>query len=205
MLKSIKCFLDANVIANWIIFKKALEIMINEEEKNDFLLRRKKDNSDAFYSYKLLNKLRIDNIKNVNFITSSLAISEAISVINEKICMDKMYEQNIPFKYWFKYKPKFELKPNEVIELYNQIIGFKSIFIPYKKIKLVEKEKTNITVRIISLHKETHDSFLVSQAITNKANHFITTDSRLIQNLKDKINNIKIMKPETFFLKYIKR
>jgi len=191
------CFLDSSVMADWLIFDLALKSKKNSEEKKKLKDRRLKDNPELVYSFDLLSSILLTQPEDFSFLTSSLAISEVISVIHDKFCIDMLYEQGIPLKYWFKQRENFILPKEEIETLIEEILFFYKTFIG-KIIFLAENQDLPNTLEIITFHKETHDSFLISQAIKSKSEYFISKDGRLIEHLKD-YKKIKVCRPQHFF------
>ena len=177
-------FIDANVIANWLL----VTLDINDhEDSGKYFKDIKKEYSKAYYSYLLLKSIYDNKTNNhhLHFFTSSLAVSEVISVIHEKYLLDYLYKKGVSFKYWSKYKNKIPLnkKDLDLISL-NIIKNFYIVFVP-KIIKLSNDTILQHTIDLIINKKcETPDAFLVSQSITNKCDYFITEDGILKKNLK---------------------
>jgi len=191
------CFLDASVMADWLILNLALNAKKTSREKLELKKKRLEDNPELVYSFELLTSTRLWQPEEFIFLTSSLAISEVISVIHDKFCIDILYEQGIPLKYWYKQRQDFILPKEEIQTLIKEILFFYKTFIG-ETIFLAENQNLSNTLEIITLHKETNDSFLISQAIQSKAAYFITKDNRLKEHLKN-YKKIKICKPKYFF------
>lgn len=182
-------FIDANVIANWLLVN--LDIR-NHKNRVEYFEKIKKSYSKAYYSYLLLKSIyeNKDKPHNLSFFTSSLAISEVAAVIHEKYLLDVMYSEGISFKYFFKYKDDIELNEDDLKLISVNLENFYKTFIP-GSITLSDTPILQHTIDLITNKKcETYDAFLVSQCVCNKSEYFVTED----KPLRDKLKNHKNLK-----------
>lgn len=182
-------FIDANVIANWLL----VHLDLNKNKNHVAYFKEIKQNyPKAYYSYLLLDSIyhNKDNGHEFNFYTSRFAVSEVVSVIHEKYLLDYMYQKGISFKYWFKYKDKIALNKENLSLISTNIIRFHIKFIPHC-LKLADDTILQHTIDLIINKKcETPDAFLVSQCLHKECVYFATEDGPL----KDKLKSIKNLK-----------
>jgi len=88
-----KVFIDANVIANWILIGSSIDRL--EELRNDKILNER---FRAFsYSYVLIEALKEENTYEA--VTSTLALGEVYHVLYNEVLSLKMYRSGIPLLY----------------------------------------------------------------------------------------------------------
>ncbi len=204
MVEIVNCFIDSNVIADWIIIKNTRASILIPEEENIFIKNLEKDNPRAFYSYSIIQNILLREFATPKFYTSHLAMSEVTSVIFEKLLMDEMFREKMPFKYWDWYKHKIKL-PKEVLQLIAQeIIRFYLLFIvkrTSRKRRIYPCKEPIIqgTIELITKYScRVQDAYLVCQAFSNKCKFFVTSDGRLSESLKE-YSKVKIMTPQHFY------
>ncbi len=176
----------------------ALDSMESDEERKDLIKKRKQDNPQLYYAHNILQEIKSKKDSNFIFLTSNLVIAEVISVIHDKLCVDIMYKSGMPLKYWYKYRYDFNLSEEDMTNLMQEMTSFYEEFINKEKIILIGSLGLKYIFDIISKHKETHDSFLISQAIEEESKYFISKDTRLKRNLKD-YKKISICNPKHFY------
>jgi len=190
-------FIDSCIFADWLILKLSLEDYKTKKEKQDFLKEARKNNSNAYYSYKIFEK--IGKMKSFIFHTSTLALSEVVSVIHEKYLLDLLYAKHIPFKYLMTYKYKVNLPKNVLQELSHEIIKIYLLYIKKKKIKLADDLIIQEVISLITKNIETHDAYLTSQAKFANCNFFVTKDQRLRSLLRKLKNGVEPISPNKFY------
>lgn len=193
------CFLDTNIITDWIIINEELQKIEGTEKRIGYLKNFKNIREEALYSYLLIETIKTnDSILDLNFVTSNLAMAEMITVTYERYIAEDLFKMLLPMRYLSLIKRKYN---NEhVLKLHTENIRrfFKS-FIKTQKIKLVEKVDTEKIMTTITKCKiDTYDSFLICQAIENSCVYFISNDERIKTKKKP---DIKIVKSIYFFNK----
>ena len=184
---TITAFIDANVIADWILLRN--------------LSRRRVDVDSAYTrsmpvkryeriksSYCLIEKLvKGAGEKRLRFITSQLAVNEVFYVLYDDVCSVKMYIEGIPTVMWPRFRDSIRLTEEEADELYRSILeSFDEVF-GGKQIEIVEDE-ANFEVfgfLVLRLGLRTHDATLMTTAILNKSDYFITRDRRILELSKE--------------------
>lgn len=110
-----KIFLDANVIANWILIKTASKSNLNI--KDDKLLRDRL--KGISYSHTLVEAIK--ELKEYKTLVSPLVIGEIYHVIYNEILALKMYRLGIPLTLWSKLRSKHKLKEEEKFAIWETI------------------------------------------------------------------------------------
>lgn len=192
-------FLDANVIADWILIKNFTNV---KTLRNVDRRRVKKTLS----SFKLIQNILEKYHSYVHFGTSALALREAIYVVYENYKLMKLYEEGVPFKYWNYFVHEITLTENEAFKIREIVLKEIDQLFEEDKIKLYD-DSLDLNVfpyLILQLGMRTHDAILVSTAIINNFYYYITRDERLCLKNKQLTNkfNFKIIAP-TKYLKII--
>jgi predicted nucleic acid-binding protein len=189
-----KIFLDANVIADWILVKN--KVRDDDQIKDDVILERYRQ---IGYSFRLIDKIIKSNKKIA--ITSQLVLAEVFSVIYDDVINMKLFAKAIPTALWnwISIRGKEVLSEDEAYEIYNDTM--KSFDELFSGVELVE-ETYNLELLgyfILKLGLKTHDAVILTTALENDATYFVTRDVRLIENLRAKeFKNkfsIKVRKP----------
>jgi len=194
-----RVFIDSNIIANWIIISEAIKLTKETKDKielNDF--HKKIQNS-----YLLLEKIKENKYENesVQFFTSQFSLCEVYNVIGTEFKARKLFEKNIPFRYWTSMIKKIKLKNEQFPEINKSLDGFANTFLNPNNLKMNEVDtykKDNVGRLLWIYNCNTHDGVLIAQAINKKCNYFITEDEELIKNMKNNHLGIKVYHCDTF-------
>ena len=223
----VRAFIDSNVIANWILvngrvneLKKKIKIKEQMTKEINKLLNKYPKLKP---SYKLLEIIRTNELKEYTFIVSDLVIAEIYNVICEEGKAKKLHSNGIPFRYWPKYIYKIKLNIYDEIEIIDEIIKFVEIFIgiekPINKIKHLERLKKPkktwseesilydfgiFSGAILKLRCETYDALLFAQAFSEKCKYFVTEDSNLRKQLKKHKGKTKVVSAQYFLRDILK-
>lgn len=175
-----KVFIDANVIANWILISSSISRL--EELKDDKILNER---FKAFsYSYVLIEALKEDD--SYEALTSTLALGEVYHVLYNEVIALKLYRSGIPLTLWSKLRNKNDLTEDE-----------KSIFWDTVRSHLNELRSFIFVVGdnvdneiypklVLDYGLRPHDAILLTTAIKNECGWFITNDSEIINMNKEK-------------------
>jgi hypothetical protein len=192
-------FIDSNIIANWIIISEAMKLKKGTADKiklDDF--HKKIQNS-----YILLEKIKENKYENetCQFFTSKFSLCEVYNVIGTEFKSRKLFEKNIPFRYWMSMLKKMKLKNEQFPEIDTSLKGFTSTFLNPNDLKMhpAESYKQDNVGRLLWIYNcNTHDGMLIAQAIDGNCNYFISEDEELIKNMKYNHFGIKVCHCETF-------
>lgn len=185
-----KIFLDANVIANWILLRNK-----NVDNVSDPILKerfKKIGNSFELVQEILSWKGKIG-------MTSQLVLAEVFGVLHNDAINMKLFSEAIPAAswYWVSIRGSKSLSEDEAAEIYYSVMQkFDELF---SKIEIVEDEfdLEYISYFILNLGLRPVDSILLTTAIQSGATHFATTDIRLIELVKkDKKFHIEVQNPK---------
>lgn len=179
----VRIFIDANVIVAYITYDgllktewkgKEIEILNNNIKEAGLV-------NKGAYSFILIETLKKNkHINNLEFVTSSLTVSEASHAMKGNYQMAEMVRKGIPPKYFFKLGQKNPL-PGDLKDLIKiDITRFCTFFISKKIIKLTEKSILKTTLDfLITRNCDSHDALLLSQAHSSVCSLFLTQDDRL--------------------------
>jgi hypothetical protein len=180
-------FLDSTIVADYLIIKLAIDEQKPTDEANYLKeLETHQKIHESVNAYRALKLIKGKQFHEHTFCSSSFSISEVISVVYEKYCLDKLFEDRLPFKYWYKIKPQMILPMDKKLKIAKDIINFYMHFISGSPRKVCLKEFTIVqnTIDLITKKKlETHDAFLVSQAIFGCCDYFVTKDDKLRKSI----------------------
>jgi predicted nucleic acid-binding protein len=194
-------FLDSNVLIDWVLISE--KIKEDDNLSDDHTLRKRI--KEMSYAYTLVN-LFFNSMDKKEVLTSYFAIAETYKRIYDEILYEKLYEKAVPYTMWEKLK-KYENLNEEKITIFrdnvfNYIRKFKKNFTVVNDV--VDKQYFSTF-----FHKSDigiYDSFLLSTALKNNADYFITRDSGVIHlRKKTAINqNIPIFlkKPDEILRAY---
>lgn len=175
-----KVFIDANVIANWILISSSVERL--EELRDDKIL------SERFrtfsYSYVLIEALKEDDMYEA--VTSTLAIGEVYHVLYNEVLSLKLYRSGIPITLLSKLRSKNDLTEDEKSLFWETV---RSHLNELKSFIVVIDDNVNDEVYpklVLDYGLRPHDAILLTTAVCNGCNWFITNDSEIIQLNKQK-------------------
>lgn len=170
-----RVFIDANVIANWILISSSIGRL--EELKEDKILN---DRFKAFsYSYVLIEALKENNIYEA--VTSILALGEVYHVLYNEVLSLKMYRSGIPLTLWSKLRNKNDLTEDEKSIFWDTV---RSYLDELKSFIAVIDDKVDSEVYpklVLDYGLRPHDAILLTTAVLNGCSWFITNDNEIIQ------------------------
>lgn len=186
-------FLDANVIADWILVKKRRTSIDLEE---DSVLSERYRNLG--FSYNLIERLQSLKLEKY---TSQLAIGEIFSVIYDDAINLKLYMKGFPTVTWNRLgiREKEKLNEEEAYGIYKGIMErFDELFLFVEILDDVfDLEILSHLVLIRGIR--THDAILLTTAIFNEIDYFVTRDERLARKMRGSKNQfgLSILSPKT--------
>lgn len=201
-----KIFLDANVLANWILLK-------NKGTNNVSSPILKERFKKIGISFELVQEILnwMEKTREKIGITSQFVLAEIFGVLHDDAINMKLFREAIPTAswYWASIRDKKALSEDEAAEIYFSVLQrFDELF---SDIVIVEDEFNleYIGYFILDLGLKPADSILLTTAIENKATHFATADIRLIDLFKkDEKFDIVVQNPKSILdslKKYKKR
>ena len=167
-------FLDSNVIANWILIADSAERL--EEFRDEEILKERFENIS--YSYTLVEALIATGEYEIK--TSNLAIGEVYHVIYNEILSQKMYRLGIPMTLWSKMREKHRLSESEKFLIKDSVS--KHLRKLEKSVELVKDEVDDeiYPKLVLDYRLRTHDAILLTTAILNNCEWFITNDKEIV-------------------------
>lgn len=191
--KHLSVFIDSNVLAKWILLQ-------DKESKNEKLL-----NSRTLVESILNDRFSME----FDFFHSQFVLVELYNVLYERHVIQRMIDEHIPFN------DIFRERETRVPGTFAKIFDSNKTFIDNlaKKVSSIEKmlpqdSRVSQLAAVLISEKgcETHDAYLVSQAILSDCKIFVTYDQRLIEKIKKSQAgdqyNLQMMDPKTFLQKY---
>ncbi|HDH81816.1 MAG TPA: PIN domain-containing protein [Thermoplasmatales archaeon] len=172
-------FLDSNVIIDWIVISTKLEQDV-DIEKGESIQARFREKS---YAYTVVNLLLGE--PNVDVMTCDLALAESYGGVKNEIVCEKLYRRGIPYSMW-KSHEKYEKLRGDDLDLFHSTMT--KYFRKLKKSVRIARDIVDDDVFPLLYHKGNvgiYDSILITTAIMNGANIFITQDTRIVK-LKNK-------------------
>jgi len=170
---------------------KILEYLVNKSNlSKDFLdvYEKRYDDSINFID-KILN---LDLVKNEQeFYVSSLVINELFSAVRDEIRSVLMFNNGVPISMWKDQRLNPDISEEDYQEIYQKVLSsFDMIFLTKKIIYIPEQSQIDgdsywdIISSILFLIKQsrTLDATLLTTAILNKADYFVTKDQSLIKH-----------------------
>ncbi|RLI75281.1 hypothetical protein DRP05_15055 [Archaeoglobales archaeon] len=173
-----KVFLDANVIANWILIKKGAS---GRHKKDSVLSERYKYLSQSYNLLERLQSLKLE------VFTSQLAIGETLSVIYDDAINLKLYTKGFPTATWTRIgiREKERLEKEEAYEIYEGIMKIFDELFSFVKI-LDDVLDLELLGHLILLRGiRTHDAILLTTVISNEMDYFVTRDGRLTKKMRN--------------------
>ena len=194
----VKSFLDANVIANWMLLDAT--ISLEPKQKQDLFKRLSKQ----VPSYRLLERVNVERGLHGTLITSRVALAEIISVLFEQALQKKMYDQGIP-KYWERERHSERLSESERGDIMTQVAHFGEVFYESGKIGYVDDKYAfwDVTPLVLVHRIDEYDALLISTAIQENCKYFITEDKRLRKALTG-FPNIKTTSAQNYLTNIIR-
>ncbi|MEW6192231.1 MAG: hypothetical protein AB1507_02575 [Bacillota bacterium] len=205
-------FIDSNVLAHWIMGEgSVLQLLVDKfnltQEFATIYSDRYRDSID------FVNKvLHDDNRKNQNeFYISSLGINELFSAVRDEFRSMLLFKNGMPISRWRDSRNIPEIKEGDYREIYEKImLTFDQLFAENRVFPIAEKSLEDdpnyldIFSSLLFLIKDakTQDATLLTTAILNKANYFVSRDEPLIKAARSVIMDkygLKLIKPATGF------
>ena len=193
------CFIDTNVIAHWIMSEGGvLNLLVEKYNLNkEFKDIYKERYSD---SVTLIEKiLDFSERDDLEFLFTNLCLKELFSAIRDELRSIVLFKKGVPISRWRDPRINPEFKKEDYNDVYEILLeSFDGLFQngmiqPIPDIQPEdEKEYWNVYSSLLFLVKEsqTQDVIILTTAIFNKGDYFITKDEKLIRSTK------KILKDE---------
>jgi predicted nucleic acid-binding protein len=191
-------FIDSNIIADWMLFDA-----IRETKGQTAVDTIREHRQSSYSSYCLLEELRKN--KNISlfyhWVTSQFAQAEIMTVMLDGYAERRLADRTGATSRYMS-KPllrQLKFEAQDVREFFNQLERFRYEFIlgHNHMIRLVPDtyRLRDIILLVAYSRLETSDAFLVSTALSNQCDCFLTRDGNLIKSLK-KSNMIKPTHPQ---------
>ncbi|RLE52042.1 MAG: hypothetical protein DRJ33_04635 [Candidatus Methanomethylicota archaeon] len=179
-------FIDANVLAHWILGKGVLEKLYDliglDKVLLDIYLERYRSSLDFVDEV-----LRLRDKE--EFYVSSLAVNEIFAAIKDEICAAMLFARGIPISQWRDPRVIPSIDERLAEQIYYEVLKLFDVLFS-GNIRIVEE--LSATQRqyfevlgsiILMLDVRTHDAMLLTNAILHGADYFVTTDKRLVDKV----------------------
>lgn len=190
-------FIDTNITAHWVLGKGGvLNFLVKEfnltEEFYELYSKRYEESINLIEEIIKLGKHK----KNNEYYISYLSINELFSALRDELRSILLFKNGVPISKWRDSRNNPDIKPSEYKSIYEITLKSFDILFENKAIELMHEESLeddpnylDIYSSILFLVKEakTQDSTLLTTAILNKADYFITKDDTLIKSAKNLI------------------
>lgn len=189
----VKFFIDSNILANFII----LNSIIKTKKINVMSTKYSRFKE----SYNLVKKILL--IKNNKFFFNSiLSRTELYCAVLDEYKIRKLFLEGVPLSTWQRMKNDIFISKEEINDIKKAVSTFieenlsqegsdrekgaiESLLDPY--------DFNHIADLVFNNGLRTHDAILISTAVNNGLNFFVTSDS----SIKNKIKGIEVIKPKT--------
>lgn len=197
----VRFFLDTNVIVQYIIFNQ----LLNRKESIE-------KGTPSYQRYEMAHKLvaKIIEFKSddVLFFISLLIRAEFYYALLEEYKCREMYKGGIPLSSWHINKGKIKLKNEHKGDINTAISKFELKNIADASDKEKKKIWSSwdiynyplISALAYGYDIKSHDSILISTAIFNQCDYFITLDQRLRDKFKEHKYTITVNKQKIKFI-----
>ncbi len=201
-------FIDANILAHWVLGKGGvLGFLIDKFHlANEFSDVYSKRYEDSINFIEELIKL-VDQEKSDEFYVSHLAINELFSGLKDELRSILLFKNGVPISKWRDSRNNPDITSDDYKAIYEITLKSFDILFGKKAIEYMDEQSQedspnylNIYSSILFLIKEakTQDSTLLTTAIFNKADYFVTKDDALIKSGKNLIKDtygLELIKP----------
>lgn len=188
-------FVDANVIAKWLILHSLASKKKTVREKREFIESHKesknKHRQKMYYSYIFIENMVCKENKKFNFMYSPLVMTEVLNVLFEQYVYGYLQRNLIPLDELHNTrKEKFDEGTYDEIYLKNKK-HFKRIE-KYLDVAIENKELFGIAGVFLSEYGLlSQDAHLMAQAVFNKCKYFVTNDGDLLDKFNETIQKNK--------------
>ena len=192
-------FLDTNVIVHHIIFDKL-------SKREDPIKKGTPPYERYETAYKFIKKIITEKDSNVYFI-SLLVSGELCSALLDEYKCHEMYKGGIPLSSWNINKNHIKLDGEKRLDLAQAIVNFESNNVCEANEEADKEENKNKIWRSWDVYNfpliyefgfdhdlKSHDSILLSTAMFNTCDYFITLDKKLTEI--GKLRNLVIINPQ---------
>lgn len=175
-----KVFIDSNVFANYILVKRNY---LKSRNKKKFISILIEKNPQAFYSYGIIEAIKLNKLNGFEFFSSDYALSELSEIIIDQICLDGLYEVGTPIKFWKLMRKKYlrnEAVKEEISnDIYQELGSFNYIFFVGELISKVSEWDIISNIKHLLKAHGSPDAFLMTLADIKNIDIFLSTDGEL--------------------------
>ena len=166
-MKPKKIFIDTNVLTHWIIITKMQELgKLRDIERYKKLKQ----------SYRFVENALNYKYKNVRLYISDLTLAELVKAVTDFIVYERMRLEGIAAIYWKKYAKDYLFKKDEFDEFLEDIITISNKLRESFNIIDSRFDVEYYPFFIARVGLDAHDALLLSTAIKEKMNYFVTMD-----------------------------
>lgn len=191
-------FIDANILAYWVLGKgRVLSSLVSKFHlTNEFFEIYSKRYNNSINLIEEIIILRQE--RNDEFFVSHLAINELFSGLKDELRSILLFKDGVPISRWRDTGNNPDIKPEDYKAIYELTLkSFDSLF-ENQAIEYIPEQSQEDSSKYFDIYStilflikdaKTQDSTLLTTAIINEADYFVTEDKRLIKSAKDFIKN----------------
>jgi hypothetical protein len=201
-------FIDANILVHWVLGKgDVLNFLIDKFHlTNEFfdIYSERYEGSISFIEELIKSGSQNESDE---FYVSHLAINELFSGLKDELRSILLFKNGVPISRWRDSRNNPDITSSDYEAIYETTLKSFDILFGKKAIKYIDEQSQEdnsnyfeIYSSILFLVKEakTHDSTLLTTAILNGADYFVTKDDVLIKSGKNLIKdsyNLELISP----------
>ena len=202
-------FIDTNVVVHWILGDGGILDLIKQKFhlNQDFVEIYKNRYEDSRLFVNVILEKKSMNKKD-EFYISYFAINEIFSAVRDELRSIIMFRKGIPISRWRDSRNNPDINKEDyesiyqgVLKSYDKLFGSGDILLIEEQTPEDNESYFDIYSSLLFLIKQmkTQDATLLTTAILNEADYFITKDEALIKSAKKKVEeeyNLTLSKPK---------
>jgi len=201
-------FIDANILAHWVLGKGDVLVFLIDKFHltNEFFdIYSKRYEDSICFIEELIKSGRQE--ESDEFYVSHLAINELFSGLKDELRSILLFKNGVPISRWRDSRNNPDITSDDYEAIYKTTLKSFDILFGKKAIEYIDEQSQednsnylDIYSSILFLVKEakTQDSTLLTTAILNGADYFVTKDDALIKSAKNLIKDnysLDLIKP----------
>jgi hypothetical protein len=202
-------FIDANILAHWVLGKGGVLgfLIDNFRLTNEFfdIYSKRYEESINFIDELIISGGQ--NEKSDEFYVSHLAINELFSGLKDELRSIILFKNGVPISKWRDSRNNPDISSDDYKAIYEITLKSFDILFGKKNIEYINELSQEDNPNYLSIYSsilflikdvKTQDSTLLTTAIINEADYFVTKDDVLIKSAKNLIKDtygLELIKP----------
>ena len=202
-------FIDANILAHWVLGKGGVLGFLIDKFRltNEFFDIYSKRYEESINFIDELIIPRGQNEKSDEFYVSHLAINELFSGLKDELRSIILFKNGVPISKWRDSRNNPDIASEDYKAIYEITLKSFDILFGKKNIEYINELSQEDNPNYLSIYSsilflikdaKTQDSTLLTTAIINEADYFVTKDDVLIKSAKNLIKDtygLELIKP----------